>query len=96
MVCWSAESGPRPMPIPVLAAVTSTGSRNMFLGVPGIRNIAAGLTKSGEKMSYTVFESQAKLDAARDLIRARLTEMKDPAGQLLEADAIAHPISEAE
>ncbi len=82
--------------IPVLAAVTATGSRNMFLGVPGIRNIASGMTKTGQKMSYTVFESQAKLETARDPIKARLAEMKDPASQLLEGPAVATAINDTE
>ena len=36
------------------------------------------------------------MEAGKDLIRARLAEMRDPAGQLLEAVAIARPITDAE
>ena len=68
----------------------------MFLGVPGIGKVASGMTQSGQRMSFTVFESQAQLEAARSIICARLADMDDRRGQLLEASAIARPITEAE
>ncbi len=67
----------------------------MFLGVPGISHVASGMTQGGQKMSYTVFDSQAQLEAARDMIKARLADIGDRKGHLLEADAIARPITEA-
>lgn len=68
----------------------------MFLGIPGIRNITSGMTQKGEKMSYTVFDTLAKLEAAKEPISMRLAEMGDPAGKLLEANDVARCITDAE
>ncbi|KAK9826681.1 hypothetical protein WJX74_009673 [Apatococcus lobatus] len=77
--------------LPVIAAISTTGSRNMFLGIPGITNVASGMTEAGRKFAYTLFDSQRELAEARDTIKGRLTDV-DPAGDLLEGDQVAHPI----
>ena len=77
--------------LPVLAAVTARGSRNMFLGISGITNAASGMTVFGKKFSYTVFGSKALLEEGKDLVKARMADI-DPQGKLLEADRIAHAI----
>ena len=77
--------------LPVIAAMTATGSRSMFLGIPGITNVASGMTEAGSKFSYTVFGTHAQLSEAKALIQGRLRDI-DPAGSLLEGHQVAQPI----
>ena len=65
----------------------------MFLGIPGITNVASGMTAEGERFSYTIFDSQIKLEAARAAIMTRLADV-DMSGRLLEADKVVQPIKE--
>ncbi|KAK9826590.1 hypothetical protein WJX74_004519 [Apatococcus lobatus] len=77
--------------LPVIAALTNSGSRNMFLGIPGITNVASGMTEAGKKFSYTVFETARQLAEAREHISKRLTDV-DSSGYLLEGEKVASTI----
>lgn len=72
----------------VIAAMTTTGSRNMFLGIPGISCVASGMTEAGRKFSFTVFETHRQLAEAKEQIIRRLTDI-DPSGHLLEGEQVA-------
>lgn len=65
----------------------------MFLGIPGVTNVASGMTEDGKKFSYTVFESIKELAVAKDQINGRLKDI-DSTGSLLEGDQVVHAIDD--